>query len=144
MYVCISSQKIKKRKKLFLAKFEDGGTWKGSFPPPSNPLLPTSNQQQATATMSTSTASSSSSTMDTRIAVAEIPPSTQALPEMYATLKALRKTYKAQLKALEEKEEKSDFQSHSDMMIADMEWDDLDNKIYYLGKALKLIKRVMY
>ena len=81
---------------------------------------------------------------DTRITVTEITTSTQTLPEMYATMKALRKSYKSQLRALEEKEEKSEFQSHSDMMIADMEWDDLDNKIYYLGKALKLIKRVMY
>lgn len=81
---------------------------------------------------------------DTRITVTEIISSTQTLPEMYATMKALRKSYKAQLRAIEEKEEKSNFSSHSDMMIADMEWDDLDNKIYYLGKALKLIKRVMY
>ena len=60
------------------------------------------------------------------------------LEDLYYKLKALRKVYKAQRKRIYN----TDYNSHSDMVLADMEWEDLDNKVYYLGKVLKLMRRI--
>ena len=60
------------------------------------------------------------------------------LDELYYKLKALRKVYKAQRKRIYN----TDYATHSDMLQADMEWDELDNKVYYLKKVLRIIRRI--
>ena len=60
------------------------------------------------------------------------------LDDLYYKLKALRKVYRAQRKRIYNTE----YSSHSDMLQADMEWEELDNKVYYLGKVIRLLRKI--
>ncbi len=70
--------------------------------------------------------------------------------EMYDNLKALRKQLKKEQDKVYDdnenlpKDQTNKYRSHDEMMAADMYWDELDEKIYYIGKALRMLKRAMY
>lgn len=86
-----------------------------------------------------STSSSQSTSVNAGVNTITIPEDLNLnLDEIYYKVKALRKVYKTQQKQLY----KAEYKSHSDMELADAEWEELDNKVYYLGKVLKLMRNI--